>query len=128
MSPWLFNIGLYTDAAVREVCVRAEGNGVNLVGVDGRGWELLQVQFADDTVLLSDSKDKLQQLLEEFGRVCEGRNLKVNVNTSKVICCFQQVDEGKLNVSLNGEILEEVDHLKYLGSQIGKEGGVEGGS
>ena len=30
------------------------------MGVDGRGWELLQVQFADDTVLLSDSKDKLQ--------------------------------------------------------------------
>ena len=36
-----------------------------------------------------------------------------------------QVDGGKLNGSLNGEMLEEVDHFKYLGSQIGMEGGVE---
>ena len=27
--------------------------------------------------------------------------------------------------SLNGEMLEEVDHFKYFGSQIGREGGVE---
>ena len=29
---------------------RAEGNGVNLVGMDGGGWELCQVLFADDSV------------------------------------------------------------------------------
>ena len=28
-------------------------------------------------------------------------------------------------MSLNGEMLEEVDHSKYLESQIGREGGVE---
>ena len=38
MSPWLFNI--YTDGIVREMYARAEGNGVNLVGVDGQEWEL----------------------------------------------------------------------------------------
>ena len=26
---------------------------------------------------------------------------------------------------LNGEMLEEVDHFKYLGPQIGRKGGVE---
>ena len=31
----------------------------------------------------------------------------------------------RLNVSLNGEMLEEVDHFKYLGSQTGIEEGVE---
>ena len=32
---------------------------------------------------------------------------------------------GGLNLSLNGEMLEEVDHFKYLGPQTGREGGVE---
>ena len=86
MSPWLFNI--YMDGVVREVYARAEGNGANLVEVDGLGWELCQVLFADD------SEDKLQKLLEEFGRVCDRKKLKVNVNKSKVICCSQRVDGG----------------------------------
>ena len=38
MSPWLFN--MYMDGVVREVYVRTEKNGVNLVGVDGQGLEL----------------------------------------------------------------------------------------
>ena len=73
---------------------RAEGNGVNLVGVGGRGWELCQVLFADDTELVVDLKYKLQKLVEEFGRVCERRKLKVNVNKSKVMCCSWRVDGG----------------------------------
>ena len=28
-------------------------------------------------------------------------------------------------MSLNWDMLEEVDHFKYMGSQIGREGGVE---
>ena len=46
-----------------------------------------QVLFADDTALEVDSEDKMQKLVEEFGRVCERRKLKVNVKKSKVICC-----------------------------------------
>ena len=83
MSPWLFNI--YMDVVVREVYARAEGDGVNLVGVDGRGWELCQVLFADHTTLVADLEDKLQKLVEEFGRVCEKRKVKVNMNRSKVM-------------------------------------------
>ena len=63
--------------------------------------------------------------MEDFGRVLERRKLKVNVNNSKVMHCSRQVDWGRLNVSLSGEMLEEVDHFKYMGSQIGREGGVE---
>ena len=38
----------------------------------------------DDTALVADSEDKLQKLVE-FGRVCERRKVKVNVNSSKVM-------------------------------------------
>ena len=36
------------DGVVREVYARAEGNGVNLAEVDGQGWELCQVLFANE--------------------------------------------------------------------------------
>ena len=41
--------------------------------VDGNDneWELNQLLFANDTVVVADSERKLCQLVTEFGRVCE---------------------------------------------------------
>ena len=50
-------------------------------------WELNQLLFADDTVVVADSERKLCQLGTEFGRVCERRKLRVNVGKSKVMRC-----------------------------------------
>ena len=73
MSPWLFN--LYIDGVVREVNARALGRGLKLVDGNDNEWELNQLLFADDTVVVADSERKLCQLVTEFGRVCERRKL-----------------------------------------------------
>ena len=39
--------------------------------------------------------------------------------------CTRNEDGARLNVMLNGEVLEEVDQFKYLGSVIAANGGVE---
>ena len=41
--------------------------------------------YADDIVLLSDSADGLQKLLNSLLQFCQRRNLKVNVAKTKVI-------------------------------------------
>ena len=123
MSPWLFN--LYIDGVVREVNARVNGRGLKLLDGDDNGWELNQLLFADDTVVVADSESKLCQLVTEFGRVCERRKLRVNVGKSKVMRCTRNEDGARLNVMLNGEALEEVDEFKYLGSVIAANGGVE---
>ena len=84
-----------------------------------------QILFAYDTALVADGEEKLQKLVEEFGRVCERRKLRVNMNKSKVMRCTEREDCRRLSVSLNREVLEEVDKFKFLGAQIGKRGGVE---
>ena len=66
MSPWLFN--LYIDGVVREVNARALGRGLKLVDGNDNEWELNQLLFADDTVVVADSERKLCQLVTEFGR------------------------------------------------------------
>ena len=83
MSPWLFN--LYMDGVVREVRARTLGRGAQLVGTDEEKWEVSQLLLADDTVLVADSKKKLERLVEEFGRVCMRKKLKVNVAKIKVM-------------------------------------------
>ena len=49
----------------------------------------------------------------------------MNVGKSKVMRCTRNEDSTRLNVMLNGEVLEEVDQFKYLGSVIAANGGVE---
>ena len=123
MSPWLFN--LFIDGVVREVNARVLGRGLKLVDGEDRMWELCQLLFADDAVFVADSEEKLRRLVEEFGRVCERRKLRVNVGKSKVMKCTRDGEGDRLNVVLNGEVLEEVNQFKYLGSIVAADGGVE---
>ena len=123
MSPWLFN--LYVDGVVRDVNARVLGRGLELVGDDDHAWELNQLLFADDTVFVADSEEKLQRLVTEFGRVCERRKLRINVGKSKVMKCSRDMDGARMNVDLNGEVLEQVNEFKYLGSVVAANGGVE---
>ena len=52
MSPWLFN--LYIDGVVREVNARVLGRRLKLVDGNDNEWELNQLLFADDTVVVAD--------------------------------------------------------------------------
>ena len=123
MSPWLFN--LYIDGVVREVNTRVFGKGLELRDRNGSIWEINQLLFADNTVVVADSEKKLRQLVSEFGKVCKRRKLRVNVGTSKVMRCTRKGNGAKLNVMLESEALEEVDQFKYLGSVIAANGEVE---
>ncbi|MCP4269458.1 MAG: hypothetical protein GY777_28465 [Candidatus Brocadiaceae bacterium] len=109
---------------------RVLGRGAELVGVNGENWELRQLLFADDTVLVADSEEKLRRLVTEFGRVCDRRKLRVNVGKSKVMKVVRNVDNADMgmDVSLGEERLEEVECFKYLESNMDKSEGCGGGS
>ncbi len=121
MSPWLFIV--YMDGIVREVHVRSLGRGSSLVNADSREWNLSQLLFADDTALVADSEGRLRQLVEEFGRVCKRRKVKVNGSKSKGMKCMRLGDGRRMNVTLDGEVLEEVELFKCLGSYVAVDGG-----
>ncbi len=80
---------------------------------------------SDDTALVADSERKLRQLVE-FGRVCKRRKLKVNGSKSKVMKCTRLGDGRRIIVILDGEMLEEVECFKYLGSHVAVDGGIQG--
>ena len=61
--------------------------------------------------------------VEEFGRVCERRKLRVNVGKSKVMKCTREGEGDRMNVVLNGEVLKDVN----LGSIVAADGGMKAG-
>ena len=123
MLPWLFN--LYMEGLVREVQAKKLGRRAQLVGTDEEKWEVSQLLFADDTVLVADSKKKWERLVEEFGRVCRRRKLNLNVAKSKVMRIKRDSMVGETNIMMDGEALEKVAVFKYLGSLVTTVGGVE---
>ena len=61
--------------------------------------------------------------MSEFGTVGEKIKLRFNVGKSKVVRCSSHVIVGQMNERLNGEPLEDVDSIKYPGTQKAADGG-----
>ena len=45
-----------------------------------RECKINELVFVDDTALMADPEEKFCQLVQEFGRVCRRRNLRVKEN------------------------------------------------
>ena len=116
MSPKLFN--LYMDACVREV-LREDMGGV-MVG--GRKVSILL--YADDAVLLAESEQELQLLVDRFCMVCSKRKLKINENKTKTMV-FDRDGSGGCEIMVGEVKLEEVREFKYLGSILQNDGKVD---
>ena len=113
------------DGMVREVNVRVRGKQLELLSANGGRFGINQLLFTDDTELVAYLEEKLCRLVCEFGRECERRKLRVNVGKSKVMRCSRYGNGDRMHVILNGELLEEVDCFKYLGSQVAADGECE---
>ena len=94
--------------------------GLKLLSANGGRFEINQLLFADDTALVAvaDSEDKLCRLVSAFGRICERRNLRVNVSKNKVMRCSRYGNGDRMHAILNGEPLEELDCFMYLGQAM----------
>ena len=60
--------------------------------------------------------------MSEFGKVCERRKLRVNVDKGKVMRCSRYGNGDRMHVILNGEPLEETVNLW---SHVAADGGCE---
>ena len=60
-------------------------------------------------MLLGDSEEKLERLVQEFGRVCQRRKLSVNGTKSKIMKIGNNGEENGVNISLNNRRMEEVE-------------------
>ena len=121
MSPWLFN--MFMDGVMREVREKAGDIGASMWDARRKcEWKVEWMMFADDTVLVGDSEQKLQRLVKEFGSVCKRRKLSINVGKSKVMRIGKNREENEMNIRLNNSRMEEVESYRYLGVDVSSDG------
>ena len=81
--------------------------------------------FADDAVLISDSKEGLQRSLNQFENYFKKWNLTINISKTKVMICSKGGRLPDEHFTLNGEELELVGEFNYLGFLITSGGSVQ---
>ena len=115
MSPWLFNV--FMDKIVSEVmedCVE---------GVQMFTTEVRIVLFADDVILLTERKEDMANNLSEMKKVMTKWGMKIHWGKTKVMMVSGQGEECK--VCGDGEEIEEVQNMKYLGPTLSADGTCE---
>ena len=96
-----------------------KAQGITISSSEGEDYfiflKLFILLFADDTVLLSNSKEDLQFSLNLFEKYCEEWKLQVNTTKTKIlIFSGGRIPQGQKFI-FKGENLEIVNEYKYLG-------------
>ena len=114
LSPILFN--LYTDKIFKD----------DLAGVRMGGEEYSNLRYADDTVLIAETIEELQELVTEVKERSLAKGLKMNVKKTKTMVIRRNIEEEcKIDINVDGKILEQVKKYLYLGHMITEDGRCE---
>ena len=84
--------------------------------------KLFALLYADDTVLMAETHDDLQNILNKFGEYCNTWRLKANTDKTKVIVFSRGRQSTNLKFTLNGSELEIVNEFNYLGILFNRTG------
>jgi len=67
------------------------------------------------------SSENLQRLMDSVSRVTQEYGMKVNVKKTKAMCISCQ-GKSKVKIYIDGQLLEQVQQFRYLGSLITEDG------
>ena len=112
LSPKLF--GLFIDGLYRYLKACCPKGGVNVNGGD----KVSILGYADDFVLLADSAEGLQQLIDATGEYCVAIGMAICVPKTKTKV-FTDGEGQFASWHCNGQVLEQVDKFKYQQANLG---------
>ena len=116
LSPSLFNI--YTENIFREF---GELPGIKLCGE-----YINNLRYADDTVLIAESEEELQRLVDAVKNGSLQYGLKMNTKKTKTMVVRRDLEDGSTaKIKVDGVILEQVKKYQYLGQLITEDGRCE---
>ena len=78
------------------------------------------MMFADDIVICSESKERVEEKLESWRYALERRGMKVNRRKTECMCVNKKQVKG--TVKMQGEDVAKVEDFKYLGSTVQRNG------
>ena len=112
LSPDLFSI--YSEIIMRAL----EG----MPGIKVGGYNMNNIRYADDTVLIADNEKELQEMLDTVVRESEKKGLSLNKKKTEVMVISKKNCTPACNIVMNGTVLKQVHKFNYLGSLITSDG------
>ena len=113
LSPILFNIFINDLPDIFDDSCKPVLNGNE---------KLSCLMFADDIVLLSESKDGLQNSLRKLELYAQEWDMKVNQKKTKIMVIQSRGKIPTINIEYEGQTLEVVKSYKYLGTMVSRTG------
>ena len=111
LSPDLFSV--YGEMILRNI---RDMEGIKVGGVN-----INNIRYADDTVLIADTPEKLQALLDVVKRESERIGLNINIKKTEVMVASKNPETPNCNLYINNTRIKQVDSFVYLGSTLSKD-------
>jgi hypothetical protein len=108
ISPQLFNILL--EVVISTALQESE------IGVNISGFTINNLRFADDIVIIAETQDELQTLVNRVQEASSNFGLKINISKTQVQVISKQ--KQTLTISIDTQKLEQVPTFVYLGGTI----------
>ena len=112
LSPIVFN--MYSEEVVNKALENDKG-----IVINGKGFT--NIRYADDTVILADSEQNLQRMLNNIVRVCKDFGMELNDKKTKVMI-IEKKPQTRIKIVVNDKQLEQVKDYRYLGTNISEDG------
>ena len=77
--------------------------------------KLFLLLYADDTILISETKQGMQRMLNVFDEYCTRWKLDVNIDKTKIIVFAKRKQRQNMLFSLNDKVIQITDYYQYLG-------------
>ena len=108
LSPDLFN--LYGEVIMKEIDM--------MDGFSVGGRNLNNVRYADDTVIIADSAEKLQELVNAVNEASEEKGLRINRAKTECMVVSKRNVPTECPIQIQQEPVKKVEEFQYLGSVL----------
>src|SRR6476619_7380688 len=79
------------------------------------------VKYADDQELVANTEAGLQSLMDSLNTTAKHYDMKINIKKTKAMVVSRYGGE-KVNITVEGQSVEQVSKFRYLGSLISEDG------
>ena len=94
----------------------------SMPGIKVGGYNMNNIRYAHDTVLIADNEKELQEMLDTVVRESEKKGLSLNKKKTEVMVISKKTCTPACNIVMNGTVLKQVHKFNYLGSLITSDG------
>ena len=91
-------------------------------GVTFNGVNYTNIRFADDTIVVAETEEELQKMIESINTACEEYGMALNAKKTKTMLISKFDEDKTCKVQVNGTELEQVKKYKYLGTMVTSDG------